>query len=137
MRAKAMPVKKKIVEDCGGGIIDKHTETRYVIVDADTGEVLDDVQGYGYKSAQKAHAAWAYKQKPKSQRKKEASQKKLVKKWLDNHPGIEDGIDQMYLYAYEDGLKVRQSDIEALLKDEGVFGELPVSIEIFWKIIKK
>lgn len=43
----------------------------------------------------------------------------------------------MYLYAYEDGLKVRQSDIEALLKDEGVFGELPVSIEIFWKIIKK
>lgn len=35
--------------------------TRYCIVDADTGEILDDAQGYGYKTAQKAHAAWAYK----------------------------------------------------------------------------
>ena len=29
-------------------------ETRYYIVDVNTGEVLDDAQGYGYKTAQKA-----------------------------------------------------------------------------------
>lgn len=30
------------------------TETRFCIVDANTGEMLDDAQGYGYKTAQKA-----------------------------------------------------------------------------------
>lgn len=36
-------------------------EERYVIVHAKTREVLDDAQGYGYRSVQKALAAWAYK----------------------------------------------------------------------------
>lgn len=35
-------------------------EARYVIVDAATGEVLDDAQGYGYKSAQRAYAGFGY-----------------------------------------------------------------------------
>ena len=41
-------------------------ERRFQIVDAETGEVLDDAQGYGYKSPQKAHAAWGYKNRDKS-----------------------------------------------------------------------
>lgn len=36
-------------------------DPRYVIVSTETGKVLDDAQGYGYKSAQKAYAAFAYK----------------------------------------------------------------------------
>ena len=36
---------------------------RYVIVDKDTGEILDTAQGYGYKSAQNAYAAYSYKTK--------------------------------------------------------------------------
>ena len=35
-------------------------EDRWVIIDEQTGEILDDAQGYGYKSAQKAHAGYAY-----------------------------------------------------------------------------
>lgn len=38
-------------------------ETRYRIVSTATGKVLDDAQGYGYKTAQKAHAAYAYKKR--------------------------------------------------------------------------
>lgn len=94
MSVKAIPIKKQIVEDYGDGFVDKHTETRYVIVDSDTGEVLDDAQGYGYKSAQKAHAAWSYKQKPKKQRIAEANQKKRIKKWFEKNPDIEDSIAQ-------------------------------------------
>ncbi|MCD8083215.1 MAG: hypothetical protein LUE86_06880 [Clostridiales bacterium] len=41
--------------------LSKCCEPRYVLVDAKTGEVLDDAQGYGYKSVEKAHAAYAYK----------------------------------------------------------------------------
>ena len=32
-------------------------EKRYVIIDADTGEIFDGAQGYGYKSRQKAYVA--------------------------------------------------------------------------------
>jgi len=38
-----------------------YSETRYRIVDTETGEILDDAQGYGYKTAQKAHTAWNFK----------------------------------------------------------------------------
>ena len=34
---------------------------RYAIKDIETGEIVDDAQGYGYRSAQKAYAGWAYK----------------------------------------------------------------------------
>lgn len=34
---------------------------RYIIVDEETNKTIDDAQGYGYKSRQKAHAAYRYK----------------------------------------------------------------------------
>ena len=34
---------------------------RYAIKDMESGEIVDDAQGYGYKSVQKAYAGWAYK----------------------------------------------------------------------------
>lgn len=39
----------------------KITEKRYVIADTETGEILDDAQGYGYKTAQGAYKAYGYK----------------------------------------------------------------------------
>ena len=36
-------------------------EERYVIVCKETNEILDDAQGYGYKTKQRAHASYAYK----------------------------------------------------------------------------
>ena len=52
-----VPVQKRHEEDYGG-FTDTWTETRYEIVDPETGEVLDDAQGYGYRSIEKARAAW-------------------------------------------------------------------------------
>jgi len=34
---------------------------RYVMMDTETGEIIDDAQGYGYKTPQKAYAAYNYK----------------------------------------------------------------------------
>lgn len=36
-------------------------DPRWAIVDAETGEMLDDAQGYGFKSPRKAYAAYVYK----------------------------------------------------------------------------
>ena len=63
-----------------------YSETRYVITSKETGEILDDAQGYGYKSKQKAHVAWTYKHRDKV---KEAERKKLYKEintWVNNPP---------------------------------------------------
>lgn len=45
--------------------LSKRYEACYVIVNEKTGEILDDANGYGYKSIQAAHKGWTYKSKPK------------------------------------------------------------------------
>lgn len=66
MSEKVVPIRKTFVEDYGD-FQEKHTETRYIVVDEETGEVLDDAQGYGYKSAANAHRGYSYHKKPKKQ----------------------------------------------------------------------
>lgn len=36
---------------------------RYVLIDIETGEILDDAQGYGYKTKRGVYAAYSYKLK--------------------------------------------------------------------------
>ena len=43
------------------GYLSQWYDPRYVIVDTSTGEIVDDAQGYGYKSEQKAYACFSYK----------------------------------------------------------------------------
>ena len=69
--------------------LSQYCEPRYVIIDEDTGEILDDAQGYGYKSKQKAHAAWAYLHRDKSQDNAKREKAKLIKKWLKEHKSFE------------------------------------------------
>ena len=49
---------------------------RYIVVDIQTGEVLDDAQSYGYKSIKNAYSAFGYKTRDKS-KDKEKKQKEL------------------------------------------------------------
>lgn len=60
-------------------------ESRFVVINEDTGKILDDAQGYGYKTAQKAHAAWAYKTRDKSKDVKKSARRKHIQKWLKGH----------------------------------------------------
>ena len=41
--------------------IKKGKEQRYVIVNKETGEIIDDAQGYGYRTIQGAYKAFKYK----------------------------------------------------------------------------
>ena len=40
---------------------------RYIVVDSETGDILDNAQGYGYKSENNAHKGYWYKLKRFSQ----------------------------------------------------------------------
>lgn len=36
-------------------------QQRFILTDSETGEIVDDAQGYGYKSAEAAYKCWTYK----------------------------------------------------------------------------
>lgn len=73
-------------------------DARFVVVDKDSGEVLDDAQGYGYKTARGAHAAWAYKTRDKSKDKEKARKRKQIQSWMKAHKSFVELIDT---FAFE------------------------------------
>jgi hypothetical protein len=94
------PVIKTI--DYGCGITEQ--ETRYILVERGTGKVLDDAQGYGYKTAQGAHKAGWYKfQKGRDQiLSKEGTAKQF---WEQNPAAGKELLD-----CFEDNFKVMYYD---------------------------
>ena len=55
---------------------------RYIIVDAATGEVLDDAQGYGFKTPQKAYACYSYKTRDKSKDSEKKKKEQHIRNWM-------------------------------------------------------
>ena len=78
--------------------LSKKDEKRFVVVDKNTGEILDDAQGYGYKTIRNAYAAYAYKTRDKSKDKEKLAKKKQIQKWMREH---KDFIKIMDTVAFE------------------------------------
>jgi len=110
---KAVPYKVTI--DYGCGI--KDYETRYRIVSTDTGEILDDAQGYGYKSIQKAFSAYAYKHRDKSKDAEKAAKRKRIEKWLDEHKVFEEHMNDAAVWALKDNESLTANDVRGMLAD--------------------
>lgn len=70
-------------------------ETRYCIVSEKTGEVLDDAQGYGYKTAKKAYAGYAYKNRDKSKDAAKEAKKKEILQWMKEHKSFVRDMDDV------------------------------------------
>lgn len=79
-------------------ILSKEYEKRFVVVDKNTGEILDDAQGYGYKTVPKAYATYAYKTRDKSKDKEKAAKQKQIKQWMKEH---KDFVKMMDIVAFE------------------------------------
>lgn len=69
-------------------------EIRFRIISTDTGKVLDDAQGYGYKTAQKAYAAYAYKTRDKSKDGERAAKKRHILKWMKENKSFVKLMDE-------------------------------------------
>jgi len=109
LESKSYRVERFPTEDC----FDK----RYCIVDAETGEILDDAQGYGYKSIRKAHAAWAYKTKgPKERAAFDANYKKIWD-WLKEHQELLDLLEDEALYCLKGQSPFGVENVRAILKN--------------------
>lgn len=95
--------------------LSKRYEPRYVIVNEETGEILDDANGYGYKTTQAAHKGWAYKSKPKSEKDKMNKQYLIVMNWIKENKKVVGGLEDLYFYDFKDGVEVTNKDVEEVI----------------------
>ena len=109
-------------------IYDEWSETRYVIVDSESGEVLDDAQGYGYKTRQKAWAAWNYKHRDTSHDKEKAEKERIIATWMKEHKSFVAGMDQIAFEIAKGSWgpddKFDTAMVKQMLKDSG-YEDLP------------
>ena len=78
--------------------LSKPRDARYVVVSTITGEVLDDAQGYGYRSKQRAYRAWGYKVSRQEKRSAGKSTSTTIKHALKPH-----AVKSKDAYAFTDG----------------------------------
>ena len=98
-----------------------NTGTRFCIIDIDTGEILDDAQGYGYRSARNAYAAYAYKHRDKSKDKEKQERREMILSWMKEH---RDFVSEMEWTAFniakgslEPGLVFNEKVVRQLLDE--------------------
>lgn len=90
---------------------------RYVIIDTETGQVIDDSQGYGYKTIRKAYEGFSYRFQSQ---KKRAEQKKIrssLNRVLLENPELESEIEELCYQKIPSGYLVSEEDIEIILMD--------------------
>jgi hypothetical protein len=89
-------------------------DRRYVVIDETTGEVLDDAQGYGYKTAQNAYRVHVYKPALPEKKAQRNAVKCRVERWCAEHPAFMSDVEQAAFYAMKDGESFTKADVEQL-----------------------
>ena len=89
---------KRKVEAVFSEKLSKHNDKRFVVIDKETGEILDDAQGWGYKSIRNAYAAYSYNTRDKSKDREKAQQRAKIKRWMKKHKDFVGLMDQ---FAFE------------------------------------
>ena len=113
---------------------------RYAVVDIESGEIVDDAQGYGYKSAQKAYAGWAYKNRDKSQDAEKAKKELTISKWMKENKAFIRLLDAFAFeivegsYGPED--KINADFVRKMLKENG-YSDLPFTAYDLYKYWKR
>jgi hypothetical protein len=104
-------------KDYGGGFVD--SEKRYIIVDAD-GVIVDDAQGYGYKSPQAAHKAMWYRFK--GGKDKIATANAVGKRYWSDKKKLADALEKCAEYNFKELARGETTVEEIVLEVEKDFG---------------
>ena len=94
----------------------QYKEKRYMVVDGKTGEIVDNAQGWGFKSIKNAYTCLYHK----LNRKELDDEKRTVKKWLEEHKTFKDRLEDMLWYAAKDGDKITEGMVLKLAEDLSV-----------------
>lgn len=85
---------------------------RFVIVDPETGEVIDDAQGYGYKDKTKAYKAGWYKFGGGKNKVDEAQA------WWKKHQEFELDLEEVLFQRVKEGESTKYKDMAQIVFDE-------------------
>ena len=116
-------------------VLSSRRSDRYVIVDTETGEILDDAQGFGYKSAPKAYAAFSYKNKSDKEKIEQMDHYVKVFKWMISHKDVIGYFDDIEFYSvkypgeYE---PVSIKDAQEIMKKYDVDFFKPKDLKYVW-----
>ena len=94
-------------------------ETRYRIIEIASGKVLDDAQGHGYRTMQKAYAVYEYKTRDKSKDKR----KRMAKHWLSEHKDMEGPALDIAKGQFAPGAKFGAKQMQGILDNLGLHPE--------------
>lgn len=83
------------------------TETRWRLVDAATGRIVDDAQGHGYRTAQAAYRAYGYQTAMRRRGTRAKTVKQRVQAWWATHERLHAELEDMQLQALKQGLSDR------------------------------
>ena len=89
---------KKKIKAVIGSKLSKRDKKRWVIIDSETGEILDNAQGYGYKSPQNAYKGYAYSTRDKSKDAEKKAKEDHIRQWMRSHKGFVRALEE---YAFE------------------------------------
>lgn len=95
-------------------------DKRYVVVDKDSGEILDDAQGWGYKSVQKAYAAYSYKTRDKSKDAEKRAKKKHIIIWLKEHKDFAGLMEAVAFDSVKCGEPFNAATVKQMLKENNL-----------------
>lgn len=106
---------------------DPYHHKRYTIIDKETGEIIDDAQGYGYRSIQKAWKALYYKLNIDKIKK----DKEIYEGWWKEHKDFAILCCNYFFYEVKEGNKLtpkkEKEIIIELAKEKNI--ELPEDIK--------
>ena len=95
-------------------------DKRYVVVDKDTGKILDDAQGWGYKSIQKAYAAYSYKTRDRSRDAEKRAKKKHILAWLKEHKDFAGLMEAVAFDSVKCSEPFNAATVKQLLKENNL-----------------
>ena len=111
----------KVIEDKE---LSNFDEKRYIVVDVETGKILDNAQGYGYKSIRKAYSAYGYKKRDKSKDKEKQILERKIRNWLLEHKEFEEVMEieafEIVKGSYGKNQKFDTAFIKKLLKENNL-----------------
>ena len=95
--------------------LSRYTDKRYVMINVESGEVVDDAGGYGYKSPQAAHRAWSYKNKSAQEKEKTKKQHAAIVAWIDHNKSLVSYLEDAYLIALKEDRELTTKDVEEII----------------------
>ena len=101
---------------------------RFYLVDEETGNVVDDARGFGYKSAQKAYAAWSYKMKSKKEKAILKEEKRRAHAWWEKHGKFHGEVENEIVHSMKDGVPFGVKELKELMEIWKISSEIDTKV---------